>query len=764
MALTLRQPPAPLRPVAPPPRRGSTPPRRVPFRDNTRLILAGIVVLVALLAGLLALAGRSATLAPDFLTEVVLYALSATNLTILVALVFVLARNVIKLVVERRRGLPFAHFRAKLVAVLLGMTLIPAVLVLLVGSELIRTSVQSWFNAPMEEILSSANAIAGDYYQERQRFVSAQAQRLARALGGLDLAAADPSTLRGLLAPDVQQERLSLIEVYVVAPGDGAPSGLVRAVDATAAGLPPAATGASAGALAERTWVENGEVPVIEPIAGGGELIRSAAPIPSASGGPAQGVVVASDYLTGQFGARARRMTEAYEGYQQLRFFRQPLTGVYLSFFLMLTLMILVAATWMGLYLAKRITRPVQMLAAAAKEIGAGHLEYRVEPETTDEFGSLIEAFNRMAGDLAASRRRLERSAVELERKHHDVEGRRRYVATILERIATGVISVDAAGRIGTMNAAAARLLGLDARVSGLPASSVFGSAEMRPLAALIDHAARSRADLPPQDVSIARDGRELHLAVMATPLSRDEGVADGMVLVFDDVTPLIRAQKVAAWREVARRLAHEIKNPLTPIQLCAERLRRHFASAPPPTRALVDECTTTIVGEVESLKGLVDEFSQFARMPAPRAVQTDVHALLTDVLGLYRGLFAGVELRPRFAEALPTAVADPEQIRRVMINLIDNAIEAMDQRGIIDVETQHVPADNLIRVVVADNGPGIPPAERDKLFLPYYSTKQRGSGLGLAIVRRIVAEHGGSIEVTDNVPRGTRFAIELPC
>jgi two-component system nitrogen regulation sensor histidine kinase NtrY len=304
----------------------------------------------------------------------------------------------------------------------------------------------------------------------------------------------------------------------------------------------------------------------------------------------------------------------------------------------------------------------------------------------------------------------------------------------------------------------------LDARAAGLPAATVFGSTELKPLAALVDEASRSREDSPPQEVSIARGGRELHLAVMTTPLRREDGVSDGVVLVFDDVTPLIRAQKVAAWREVARRLAHEIKNPLTPIQLSAERMRRHFAGAPAQTRALVEECTTTIVGEVESLKGLVDEFSQFARMPAPRVVPTDLHALLIDVLALYQGIFTAVELRPRFAEVLPKVSVDPEQIRRVLINLIDNAVEAMDQRGTIEIETHHAPADNLVRVVVADDGPGIPAAERDKLFLPSYSTKQRGSGLGLAIVRRIVAEHGGSIDVTDNVPRGTRFAIELPC
>jgi two-component system nitrogen regulation sensor histidine kinase NtrY len=404
------------------------------------------------------------------------------------------------------------------------------------------------------------------------------------------------------------------------------------------------------------------------------------------------------------------------------------------------------------------------MLATAADEIGAGHLDHRVKAEAGDEFGSLIDAFNRMAGELAANRRRLERSSVELERKHRDVEGRRRYVETILDRLGTGVVSVDATGSIRTWNAAASRLLGVDQRVSGLPVSTVLGASELRPLAIAIDEAARRREDLPPQEVSITREGRDVHLAVMTTPLKRDDGTADGVVVVFDDVSPLIRVQKVAAWREVARRLAHEIKNPLTPIQLSAERLRRHFTGAPDATRDLVAECTTTIVGEVESLKGLVDEFSQFARMPAPRAVPTDVHGLLDEALSLYRGLLAEVEIRTKYDGSLPRVLLDAEQFRRVILNLVDNAIEAMDRRGVIDIETRHERNDNLVRIVVADNGPGIPLAERDKLFLPYYSTKKRGSGLGLAIVRRIVAEHGGSIDVTDNEPRGTRFAIELPC
>jgi two-component system nitrogen regulation sensor histidine kinase NtrY len=770
MALTLRHPP-PAKPT-PPPRRSTPTQGRKPFFDNTPVLLAGIVALILALAGLLALASRSSTLAPDFLADVVLYALSATNLTILVALAFVLARNVVKLVVERRRALPFARFRFKLVTVLLGMTLIPAVLVLLIGSELIRNNVDRWFNADLDEVLSSANGIAGDYYAEQERLVSAQAQRFARALSGVDLAAVNPSAVRDLVQPDVLQERIDLVEVYRVTfdkaqgkPVDkaqGEPP-VVPVVDVVAPSIPREYSRASADRLAERAVANNREERADEQLPGGGDLIRTAMPIRSSPSGPVRGVVVASEYLTDKFAARALRITAAYEAYQQLRVLKQPLAGVYRSFFLMLTLMILVGSTWMGLYLAKRITRPVQTLAAAADEIGAGRLDHRVKAEAGDEFGSLIDAFNRMAGDLAANRRRLERSSVELERKHHDVEGRRRYVETVLDRLATGVVSIDATGSIRTWNAAASRLLGIDARVAGLPASAVFGTRELKPLAIAIDDASRNHEDLRPQEVSVTLEGREVHLAVMITPLRRDDSTTDGMVVVFDDVSPLIRAQKAAAWREVARRLAHEIKNPLTPIQLCAERLRRHFTQSPEPTRALVDECTTTIVGEVESLKGLVDEFSQFARMPAPRAVPTDLHVLLDEALGLYQGLFTDVEFRRHFAEGMPKVGVDQEQIRRVVINLVDNAIEAMDRRGAIDLETEHDRANNVVRIVVADNGPGIPAAEREKLFLPHYSTKQRGSGLGLAIVRRIVAEHGGSVAVTDNTPRGTRFAIELP-
>ena len=437
-----------------------------------------MILLLVALAGIVSLANRSAGLSPDFLTEFVLYGLWAADLTILLGLTFVLARNVIKLVVERRRALPFARFRGKLVAVLLGMTLVPAVLVLLVGSELIRNSVDRWFNAPVEEVLTAADL-------DCRATTTAIARRASRpmrsgwraALAGAAFDGADVGgRARSHVLPEVAQGRVKMVEVYRVSPGTQPPD-VVPYVDVAAPDMPPGYARAVADRMAAQAASGAVEPPTPEQLPAGGELIRAAAVVRRRAEQPVA-VVVASDLLTGELASRARRISDAYEDYSQLRVLRRPLAGVYLSFFLMMTLMILVGATWMGLYLAKRITEPVQRLATAAREIEAGHLDYRVDRGTVsdDEFGSLVEAFNSMASEVGKSRRRLERSTVDLERKHVEVEGRRRYIETILERIATGVVSIDATGKVSTLNSAAMRLLGLDASAVGQPASEVFGA------------------------------------------------------------------------------------------------------------------------------------------------------------------------------------------------------------------------------------------------------------------------------------------------
>ena len=742
------------------------PPRAL---DSPRFLLVLILILIGALAGFVWMARRSTDLSPMFLSEVVLYALSAIDVTMLLVLAFVLVRNIVKLVVERRRALPFARFRAKLVAALLAMTLVPAVLVSIIGSEIIRTSAERWFSAPVDDVLAGANQIAGDYYAERRADIVARAERLAQTVPAGALTDADVPALQALLSAELRTSRARVIELYRLAPAPaggttGPDAALVVGIETPA--LPRDHVRASASRLAVRAATGGGTETAEDAVDSGGLLMRAAAPLRNASGAVV-GAVVAGEHLDDAVAGHARRITTAYEQYNQARVLRGPLQGVYLSFFLMMTLVILVSATWLGLYVAKRITRPVQQLADGARAIGAGRLDYRIEPENADELGSLVEAFNTMAAELRGSQRRLDRSRVELERKHLEVEERRRYIATVLDRIATGVVSMDAEGGVTTINGAAARLLELDQDAVGQSAFELFARADLLPLRPLLAATVDRPHEPTAQEVTIGREGREIHLAAAATALVGAAGHVEGRVLVVDDVTPLIRAQRVAAWRDVARRLAHEIKNPLTPIQLSAERLKRHFRDAPPNARSLVDECTTAIVTEVEALKNLVDEFAQFARMPAPRTVPADLNALVEDALSLYAGLFPHIAIERALDLSLPPVRIDTEQIRRVIINLVDNAIEALTASGsempAVRLATSHDAANGVARLVVADNGPGIPAADRDKLFMPYYSTKLRGSGLGLAIVRRIVAEHGGSIEAADETPRGTRFVIELP-
>src|SRR5215475_9042986 len=383
------------------PTRTPDPPRR-PFRDNPRLILLGIVVLVAIFISLVALANGTSQFSPDFLSEFVLYALSAADLTMLAALVFVLARNIVKLIVERRKGLPFARFRAKLVALLLGMALVPTVLVLIVGSELIRGNIDRWFNAPMADILSSANQIAADYYREQQLVASDHASRFARALAAVDLSHAGVGPIRDVLAPDVASQRVQMAEVYRTTTSPGSLPTLEPVVDVAAPTLPAAHNRAAVDRLAAQVAGGATETRSIESLGAAGDLLHAAA-IVRGKDGKTAGVVVVTAYLTGDMAARSRRMTKAFEDYNQLRVLKRPLTGVYLSFFLMVTLLILFGAIWMGSYLAKRITRPMLLLAAAAKEIGAGRLDQRVEPQSNDEFGSLVEAFNSIFSVHAAT-------------------------------------------------------------------------------------------------------------------------------------------------------------------------------------------------------------------------------------------------------------------------------------------------------------------------------------------------------------------------
>src|SRR5438874_2136911 len=506
------------RPKLPPRTPPRAAPERRPLRDNPRLILAGIILLFASLVVIIRVSDRTTHLNPDVLSEVVLYTLSIADVTMLLALAFVLARNVVKLLVERSRGLPFSRFRLKLVAALLGLTIVPAVLVLLAGSELIRQTTARWFSQPVSDVLTSAKEIAGTFYRERELLVAGQAARLAASVPPLALARGDVDVLKGSVSASVMEGRVGLVEIYRLQPAAGGKTEVVPVVALQSPSLPPGHLRASSDRLAAKIAAGSTDTQAHEPLDKGGELVRAGAFVHDASGKNV-GVVIASNFLSDELAQHAHRIAQAYEDYSQLQILRGPLEGVYLSLFLMMTLMILVSATWLGLYLAKRITRPVGMLAAGAKEIGAGHLDHRIEPETRDEFGSLVEAFNAMAGELATSQRRLERSRVEMERKNAELDERRRYIETVLERIATGVLSVGADGRVSTVNAAAVRLLGVTPAIVGAPIEQVLGREDLQPLAALVHTVSTGPARPAGQEIALAREGREIHLAAAVTLL-----------------------------------------------------------------------------------------------------------------------------------------------------------------------------------------------------------------------------------------------------
>ncbi|HEX9124911.1 MAG TPA: ATP-binding protein, partial [Methylomirabilota bacterium] len=344
-------------------------------------------------------------------------------------------------------------------------------------------------------------------------------------------------------------------------------------------------------------------------------------------------------------------------------------------------------------------------------------------------------------------------------------EQRRRYTETVLEAVATGVLSLDPDGRITTMNGAAERMLGVPAAsAQGQLASAVLRPPMHSELAALIQRMNRLREGALEREVHLRREGHAVTLLASATALKGPEGAYLGMVLVFDDLTELLKAQRLAAWREVAQRIAHEIKNPLTPIQLSAQRLRRRLSTnRSPEEKQLLEEATATIVQEVEGLKQLVDEFSRFARMPALQPRATDLGRLLEGVVVLYRESHPGLSIKASFSPDLPPLDVDPDQIKRAVLNLVDNAVEAVGGAGVVTVDTTWLPESRRARIVVADDGPGIPAEDKERLFLPYFSTKAGGTGLGLPIVHQIITDHGGTIWVEDGAPLGTRFVVELP-
>jgi two-component system nitrogen regulation sensor histidine kinase NtrY len=687
-------------------------------------------------------------------SNVIVLALFNLNLIVFLLLLVLLLRNLVKLSFERRHKILGSKFKTKLVVAFLSLALAPSILIFLVASNLINTSIEGWFKIQVERPLDESMRVAQTFYERMQD----QALRHGEHIAGVilrDRLLAEERREKLIELLQYQQEQFRLAGITVYSP---AGQEVVHVKDPV---LAPAITTAVnmeqvRMALAGRPLTTRKEI-------ANGDLIQGMVPVIAPSGEPrVRGTVVVAIHVPERLEAQVRGIALAFQEYKQLKLLKQPIKGIYILLFLLMTLVIVFSVTWFGLYLAKGITVPIQRLAEGTREVAAGNLDYRVTVEADDEVGILVGSFNKMTEDLAFSKTQLERAYTDLQAKHAELVERRRYTETVLEAVATGVISADAAGAVTTVNRAAAQMLGLDpAATVGRPCAEVFAGPAYADLAALVQRMDRLRDGSLERQLTVSRDGGRLTLLTSVTALQGPGQEYLGIVLVLDDLTALLSAQRLAAWREVAQRIAHEIKNPLTPIQLSAQRLRRRLAGRLADDGGVLEECTGTIIGEVEGLRRLVDEFSRFARMPSLAAKPTDLHRLLDGVLALYGETHPAVTLRGEFAADLPQLEADAEQIKRAMLNLVDNAVEA----GATDVclTTRWDRGAGRVEVVVADDGPGIASEVRDKLFLPYFSTKTTGMGLGLPIVHQIVTDHGGHIRVEDNRPRGSRFVVDLP-
>ncbi|HTI56895.1 MAG TPA: ATP-binding protein [Verrucomicrobiae bacterium] len=720
-------------------------------RKRNLLIIAGILIL--LVVATVFEVGIRAPQIP-FASNLIVFFLFNLNLIVFLLLLVLLFRNLVKLSFERRQKIIGSRFKAKLVLTFLALALVPGILIFLIASNFITTSIEGWFKPLVERPLDQAMEVAQTYYQGLEGTALRHGRYMSKVIerDGL-LAESKRESLAGYLAE--QQDRLGVAAITIF---NREGQELVHVKNPVLAKVPTR----EANSEHVKQALGGQEITTVHEL-DNGDMIQAMVPI--RDGEQVAAAMVVAIHVTQRLEARLRNITQAFQEYKQLRLLKNPIKGIYILLFLLMTLIIVFSATWFGLYLARGITEPIQMLAEGTREVAAGNLAYKVQVRADDEIGILVDSFNRMTGDLAASQSKLEETYRDLQAKHTEMEERRRYTETVLEAVATGVVSLDPDGRVTTINGAAERLLGLHAaEVQGRSAARVFRSPEYVEIDALIQRMGRVREGMLDREVHLRRDGQAVALLASATALRGPDGGYVGMVLAFDDLTELLKAQRLAAWREVAQRIAHEIKNPLTPIQLSAQRLRRRLASdRSPDEKRLLDEATGTIIQEVDGLRQLVDEFSRFARMPALTPKPTDLARLLEGVVVLYRESHPSLAIRAVFSPDLPPIEVDPDQIKRAVLNLVDNAVEAVGGTGEVVVQTVWLPEAHRARIVVADDGPGISPDDRDRLFVPYFSTKATGMGLGLPIVHQIVSDHGGTIRVEDNTPHGSRFVIELP-
>ena len=663
------------------------------------------------------------------------------NIILILLLIFLVIRNLVKLIFERKRKVLGAKLRIKLVVAFVSLSLAPTILLFFVSAAFITNSVEHWFKAQVEQSLQGSLEVVQTYYRDFANNAVSSAQQIGKHFPNLEplKEGKGQTVLKKELEAKRKEYNLSTLGIFIGGRGE-----TVRVEDPSLKGIffsPP------------KDLLEAGfsgkEASRILPV-GEGEVITGIAPIfNSSEKKEVVGVVAASYFIPKSLTTKMREISQAFVDYKQLKTQKKPIKTSYMMALLMVTLLIIFLATWFGFHLAKDITVPIKEMAEATHRIATGDLNFRIQMKSADEIGMLVQSFNQMTGDLQVSR--------------YELEQRKKYMEIVLKNVAAGVISVDDQGVITTINTSAEQILEIKGEdVLERKFFEVLSKEYVAQMEELLNELRSSQKDSIEKQLTGRLKGKSLTLLINLTNLKDEEGRSLGVVAVFDDLTQMIKAQRMAAWREVARRIAHEIKNPLTPIQLSAQRLRKRYLDKLPEDGAVFDECTKTIVKQVEELKGMVNEFSSFARMPASQPSPNHLNEIIREALVLFQE--AHKEVHFVFVpEHLPILNIDRDQMKRVMINLIKNSLAAIDGEGEIKILTSYDPKLQMVRLEVSDDGRGILEEDKGRLFEPYFSTRKTGTGLGLTIVNAIIADHNGYIRVRDNKPKGTTFLIELP-
>ncbi len=675
-----------------------------------------------------------------------LVALSALVFLLLVILTFVLLRNLLKLYAERRLGVLGSRFRTRMVVAALLLSFPPTLVMFIFSYGLMNRSIDKWFSSPVTALQQDSGKVAN--------LLSAYAgdnalQEAVEIAESPDVQHAfETANYTGILH-EFRRHQPTIQGGFVLALRDG---------DAVASWNAPRAWPALRSALPDLQNVQKSPQKW--------NYLNTEYLLASAPVGPA-GKIVVGFILPKDFSSTLEQINQNQHDYQTLSREAKRIRGLYMLLLTLLTVLVLFVATWFSLFVAKLVTRPVEALAEATREISVGHLGHRVEVSAADELGELVSSFNNMAAELESSRTKLDESARALKDTNTELEQQRRNIETILENIPTGVLSLGPEGRVTHSNVAFGRMFWPNGGMPtvGSTIREIFPPETAADLEHLLRRADRMSVTAAQFEIPVEKSKLNVSVTVSSVQHGRQRL---GYVIVFEDYSELLKAQREAAWREVARRVAHEIKNPLTPIALSAERIRRHLERGLPPDQAslnVIQGCAGTITEAVQTVRSLVDEFSSLARFPAAQPRPADINEIVEATLAMFNGRLDGIHVEKQLDARLPLAMADPEAIKRALANLIDNAAEAMQDSHVreIHITTALLESGDGLEIMIADTGHGIDRELKEKLFLPYFSTKKRGTGLGLAIVRRIVEDHHGNIRVEENRPMGAKFVVELP-